>query len=178
MSAMADVCPPSAAAPADPRQVGREALSRHAWQEAFENLSRADREGQLSGADLESLALAAFFGAHAEGELAVKERAFKAHEAEGNALRAAYLATDIARGYGYAGKYSIASAWKRRAEQAIGLEGDTYAHGYLALIGSEAAAAAGDTDTALGLAERAVEIGERTADPDLKAYALTNLGLL
>ena len=142
---MTEASPPTADPAFDPLEAGRAALGRHAWQEAFENLSRADREGQLSGADLESLALAAFFGAHAEGELAVKERAFKAHEAEGNALRAAYLATDIARAYGYAGKYSIASAWKRRAEQAIGLEGETYAHGYLALIGSEAAGAAGDT---------------------------------
>lgn len=104
----------------DPLAAGRDALIRHAWQEAFERLTEADREGNLSGADLEALALAAFFGAHAEGELGVKERAFKAHEAEGNDVRAAYLAVDIARAYGYEGKYSIASAWQRRAERIIG----------------------------------------------------------
>jgi class 3 adenylate cyclase len=178
MPGMSEVMPPTAASAADPVQAGRNALARHAWREAFEQLSTADRDGQLSGSDLEALALASFFGAHADGELAVKERAFKAYEAEGNVLRAAYLAADIARAYGYAGKYSIASAWKRRAEQLIGLEGETYAHGYLALIGSEAAGAMGDPDTALALAERAVEIGTRAADADLKAYALTNLGSL
>lgn len=178
MPCMSEGMPPSTSAPASALDRGRDALSRHAWQEAFEQLSQADRGGQLSGADLESLALASFFGAHAAGELGVKERAFKAHEAEGNELRAAYLAVDIARAYGYAGKYSIASAWKRRAEQLIGTEGETYAHGYVALIGSEAAGAMGDVDAALSLAERAVEIGNRAADPDLKAYALTNLGAL
>ncbi|MBA2300904.1 MAG: hypothetical protein H0W22_09070 [Chloroflexi bacterium] len=175
---MTELSQPIPAAAADPLAVGRDALARHAWQEAFQQLTQADREGHLSGADLESLALAAFFGAHAAGELAVKERAFKAHEAEGNQLRAAYLAIDIARAYGYAGKYSIASAWQRRAEQLIGTEGETYAHGYLALIRSEAAGATGDVDAALSMAERAVEIGIRAADADLKAYALTNLGML
>jgi class 3 adenylate cyclase len=170
--------PSAAAAATDPVQVGRDAMVRHAWQEAFEQLSQADREGQLSGADLESLALAAFFAARADVELAVKERAFKVHEAEGNELRAAYLALDIAREYNYSGKHSIASAWTHRAERIIGAEGETYAHGYLALIRSEAAGATGDVDTALALAEQAVSIGTRAADADLTAYALTNLGAL
>ena len=178
MPAMSESTPPTSALTADPLLVGRDALARHAWQEAFEHLSQADRDGQLSGADLEGLALAAFFGAHAEGELGAKERAFEAYEAEGNELRAAYLALDIARTYGYEGKYSIASAWKRRAERLIGTEGETYAHGYLALIGSEAAGAMGDPDAALALAERAVEIGKAAADADLTAYGLTNLGAL
>jgi tetratricopeptide (TPR) repeat protein len=178
MPSMTDVKPPTFTPHTDPVRAGRDALARHAWLEAFEQLSQADREGDLSGADLEALALASFFGAHAEGELTAKERAFKAYEAEGNELRAAYLAIDVARSYGYAGKYSIASAWKRRAERLIGTEGATYAHGYLALIASEAAGAMGDPDQALALAERAVEIGKAADDADLTAYGLTNLGAL
>ena len=178
MPGMSEVMPPISAAVPDPVQVGRDALVRHAWQEAFEQLSQADRDGQLSGADLEALALAAFFTAQADIELGVKERAFKVHEAEGHELRAAYLALDIARTYGYAGKHSIASAWTRRAERIIGPEGETYAHGYLALIRSETAGATGDVDVALAQAERAVEIGNGAADADLKAYALSNLGSL
>ena len=177
MPGMSEVMPPTAAA-VDSVQLGREAMVRHAWLDAFEQLSQADREGQLSGADLEALALAAFFAGRPDVELEFKERAFKVHEAEGNELRAAYLALDIARAYGYAGKHSIASAWTRRAERILGPEGETYAHGYLALIRSEAAGATGDVDAALALAERAVNIGTRAADADLKAYALTNLGAL
>ncbi len=175
---MSEVTPPGAAPVADPLGMGRDALARHAWLEAFEHLSKADRDGQLSGADLEALALAAFFAARADVELEVKERAFRILEAEGNGLRAAYLALDVARNYGYAGKHSIASAWTRRAERIIGPDGDTYAHGYLALVRSEAAGATGDVDAALALAKRAVEIGTRAVDADLKAYALTNLGAL
>jgi tetratricopeptide (TPR) repeat protein len=178
MPGMSEAIPPISAAVADPLQMGRDALLRHTWPEAFELLSQADRENQLSAVDLEAFALAAFFAAHADVELEVKERAFKAHEAEGNQLRAAYLALDVARTYGFAGKHSIASAWTRRAEKIIGPDGETYAHGYLALIRSEGAAATGDMETALTLAERAVAIGNSAADADLKAYALTNLGAL
>ena len=88
------------------------------------------------------------------------------------------MALGIARRYGWAGKHSIASAWIRRAERIIGPEGETYAHGYLALVRSEAAAASGDLTGALALAEEAVSIGGHAADADLKAYALSNLGSL
>ena len=169
-----------AAEPASPDSLlaAREALARHAWQDAFELLSRADREGVLSGDDLEALAGAAFFTAHPDLEHEAKERAFKAHHAEGRKVRAAYVALDLARGYLYEGKASIGSAWTRRAERLLEGEGESYAHGYLALVRSEGARARGDVDGALELAEQAVRIGERTADPDLQAWSLTSLGSL
>ena len=178
MTRMPDAQPPTSIAAEDPVRAGRAALDRHAWQEAFDLLSQAERERPLSGADLEALASAAFFTAQADLELEIKERAFAVYEAEGNTLRAAYLALDVARFYGWAGKFSIASAWTHRAERLIGPEGDTYAHGYLALVRSEAARAIGDTEGALALAERAVAIGDKAANADLKAYSLSNLGAL
>ncbi len=179
MAAMSEATTPRTQSPGtDPLEAGRMALARHIWTEAFEQFSAADRDGQLSGADLESLSLAAFFAAHADVALDVMERAFKAHLAEGNDIRAAYVAIDVARTYGYQGKTSIAAAWGRRAAGIIGPDGETYAHGYLALGRSEGAAAAGDVDEALTLAELAVAIGSRAADADLKASALTNLGSL
>ena len=84
----------------------------------------------------------------------------------------------MAREYGYSGKISIASAWLRRAERILGADGETYAHGYLALLRSEVAAWTGDSESVLALAEQAVEIGTRAADADLKAHAQTNLGAL
>ena len=178
MPGMSEVKDPTPSTAPDRLLAGRDAVVRHAWTEAFEQFSEADRLGQLSGADLEALALAAFFAAHGEIEVDAKERAFKAYETEGNELRAAYLALDVAREYGYTGKLSIAAAWLRRAERILGADGETYAHGYLALLRSEIAAWTGDSEAALGLADRAVEIGTRAADADLKAHAQTNLGAL
>ncbi|MDQ3127045.1 MAG: helix-turn-helix transcriptional regulator [Chloroflexota bacterium] len=160
----------------DPVRAGRDAIARHEWVSAFDNLTLADHATGLSGDDLEAYALAAFFVAKAARSLDIRERAFKAHEAAGNSERAGYLAIDIARDYGYQGRHAIATAWLHRAERIIGPAGDTYPHGYLALVRSEAARAAGDIDTAVGLAERAVDIGRTSGDPDLRAYALSHLG--
>ena len=170
----APVEPPAA----DPLIAGREALGRHAWQEAFELLSRADDEGTLSGADLESLAEAAFFAARADLEIEIKERAFKAHLADDDQLRAAYMALELAREYGYAGKLSIASAWGRRGERLLEGKPESYVHGYLALSKSELASVAGNIDEALRFAEEAVQIGTREVNADLQAFALTNFGTL
>jgi class 3 adenylate cyclase len=162
----------------DDLRAGREALARHAWADAFERLSQADRTGTLSGADLESLALASWFTGRADHELEVKERSFKTHLAAGDQLRAAYVALDVAKTYGYQGKTSIASAWLQRGSRLLQGQDETYAHGYLALIRSAIAKAGGDIDAALSLAEQGVQIGLRTSNPDLNATALTALGTL
>jgi len=52
-------------ASADPLIAGREALGRHAWQEAFDFFLRADEDGTLTGSDLETFAEAAFFAGRA-----------------------------------------------------------------------------------------------------------------
>ena len=157
---------------------GRQALSRHRWEEAFALLTRADGEGNLSGEDLESLAEAAFFAARADLEIEIKERAFKAHQADGNELRAAYVALRLARDYWYRGKVSIASAWGRRGERLLEGKPESYAHGYLALGKSELASSIGNVDEALEFADQAVAIAGRAAQADLQAFALTNLGKL
>jgi class 3 adenylate cyclase len=159
-------------------RAAREALNRHAWDEAFELFSDADRGGDLSGADLESLAEAAWFTGHAGLATDAKERAFKAYPADGGQIRAAYLALDLAREYSYRKKHSIASAWMRRAERLLEGEAESYPHGYLALCRSEGARQAGEIDTALELADEAVQIGVRVGDADLQATALTALGSL
>jgi hypothetical protein len=64
---MTDVKPPTFTPHTDPLRAGREALARHAWLEAFEQLSQADRDGDLSaGADLEAVALASFRRPHSK----------------------------------------------------------------------------------------------------------------
>jgi class 3 adenylate cyclase len=163
---------------ADLLEDARDALGRHAWQEAFDLFSKADRELSLSGLDLEDLAQAAWFRAQGDVSIGAKERAFKAYLAEGNKIRAAYLALDLSREYSYKRQNSIASAWMRRGERLLEGEPESYSHGYLTLANSWIARATGDVATALELVKQAVEIGTRVGDPDLQAYALTALGTL
>jgi len=178
ITAMTESAPPAGSTSADPLLTGRAALAGHAWLEAFDLFSRADGDGSLSGADLESYAQAAFFARQAPLGLELKERAFKAHLAAEDQVRAAYLALDIAHDYGMTGKTSIASAWLRRGEKLLEGKPESYANAYLALDLSEAAAAAGNIDDALEQAERAVAIATSARHPDLQAAALTNFGSL
>ena len=178
IAGMTDPALPVETAPADALSSGRDALARHAWQDAFDLLSRADSEGTLAGADLESLAEAAFFSGHAARQFDINERAFKAHLVAGDEIRAAYLALELAHDYGYAGKLSIASAWGRRGERLLDGKPETYANGYLALRMSQRAVFTGEIEAALALAEQAVEIAGRMSHADLQAAALTNLGTL
>ena len=151
---MANGIVPPQAQPRDALREGRAALQRHAWTEAFDLLTRADEETPLSGNDLEALAEAAFFAARADVLADIRQRAFKAHFDAGDPLRAAYLALVLGREYGREGKTSIASAWIRRAERLLEPEPETYVHGYLALVRSEAARGAGGLDGGPALGER------------------------
>jgi tetratricopeptide (TPR) repeat protein len=154
-------------------RTGREAFARHAWREAFEQLTRADAVTALDGADLESLAIAAFFAGRADLRGEITERAFATYQRAGEVIRAAYVALEIAAGFVLRGKYSVASAWMRRAERLLDGQAETYAHGYLALMRSDLAKASGDISRALELTDEAVAIGERTGHQDLHAFALT-----
>ncbi len=162
----------------DPLVGARTASEQHRWAQAYEAFTAADAAQSLTGPDLERLAEAAFFVAQPDMQIAAKERAFKVYEAEGNTTRAAYLAINIAREYGYAGKGAIANVWVKRAERIIGVEGDTPVHGYLALVHSEGAHSAGDLERATQFAEQAIAISEGAIDPDLRAFALSNMGWL
>lgn len=154
----------------------RQASARHAWQEAFDAFMAADAESPLGGADLESLAEAAFFTANIDARERALERAVKAYTAAGNPVRAGGVALGIALDLQFQGRLSIASAWTSRAARLLDGEAEGYAHGYLALARSKAAQNAGRFEEALALAEDAVRIGASSTEPDLQAIALLTLG--
>lgn len=152
----------------------RDALSRHAWAEAFDLFTRADKETDLSGTDLLGLADASWFTAQADHAIEVWERAFQSFQSGGDKVRAAVVAFHLQTQYGYKGQSSIAAAWFRRGEKLIEGDPDSYAYGYWKL--GQASDASGDA--ALGLYDEAAEIGLRTKSPDLRALALSRGGLL
>jgi class 3 adenylate cyclase len=157
----------------DVLRASREAFARHAWQEAFELLSEADAAAILDGPDLESFAITAFFAGHADLRPGILERAFAAYQRAGDTIRAAYIAVELAMAYSLQGKVSISSAWTRRAAHLLAGQPESYAHGFLALVQSGVAKAAGEIPRAIQLADDAVGIGARTRNQDLQAVALT-----
>ncbi|HEY3427908.1 MAG TPA: hypothetical protein VGK83_04480, partial [Acidimicrobiia bacterium] len=154
----------------------RAALDRRDWNQAFDLFTQVEATIGLKPADLETLAGVAWFSGRGAESVEVTEKAFHAHVAERNNVRAAYLAFELAKQYGYRGKNSIAGAWLRKGEQLLRDEPEGYAHGYHELVLGYLAHARGEVDAAMALADRAVAIASGFGDADLRAEALTLLG--
>jgi class 3 adenylate cyclase len=155
-----------------------DSLQGHRWREAFDLLTKVDREERLAAADLEALAQAAWFTAQPDLAVEARERAFKAYFADGNRARAAKITFELSREYVSKQKFSIASAWAARGERLLEGEPGGFAHGYQALSKSLTAEHAGDVETAIKHAGQAVEIGTRFGDADLRAWGLLQQGRL
>jgi class 3 adenylate cyclase len=161
----------------DPLEAARDALDRHAWQEAFDRFREADARKPLSPQDLEAYGQAAWWHGSIENVIAARERAYRAYLDDGNENRAAYVALVLVRDHWNKLEPSIATGWLSRAERLLQGKAESVEHGYLFLTQNNVAMNDGDFDLAVELAGRAVDIGARFGDRDLQARALTNQGL-
>ena len=167
----------SATPPAgSPAALGAAALGRHAWQEAFEALSAADAAGQLSPAELDMLADAAWWTGRMPMALEVRERAYAAATRAGIIEAAVAAAIGLGRDNLLRNDIAVANAWLNRAGHLLDGVPENIGHGYLAACRAFAAALSGDAERSLADAAEALEIGERLGDRDLIAFAGSEKG--
>jgi class 3 adenylate cyclase len=157
-------------------EAGREALERHAWQEAYDILSEADRTGSLSGAGLELLAEAAYWSAHPEETIELLERAYGAYLAEGDRKSAAMGAFRVAEQYGMRFAMPQAQGWAATAVRLAEAEPDWPVHGWLTWIRGLLAWFDADYERAIEYYDRCIEFAARTGDRDLHAMSLHDKG--
>ena len=157
-------------------RAGREALARHAWNEAFALLTDADARGLLDTEDLELLAEAAYWAGKLDTSLTARERAYCAHLDAGNRRHAAYLAMLLARGHANKLALAVSAGWRAKAERLLADQPECVEHGHLALRQSNIVQGSGDLDRAYELAERAMTLGERFGDRDLWALGAHRVG--
>jgi class 3 adenylate cyclase len=161
----------------DSVSAGREALARHAWGEAFELLSEADRSRPLSPQDLEVLGEAAWWAGQADAMIQTRERAFSAYMEEGNQTRAAAVALKLASDYSHRLERAVAQGWLSRARRLLEKLPESAEHGYLERVeGVHIHEAGGDREEALRRARAALDIASRHGDRDLQAMALMDQG--
>jgi class 3 adenylate cyclase len=154
---------------------GREALKRHAWHEAFEQLRAADAAESLPPEDLELLGEAAVWVGRLDDAIAVRERAHAAYLALANPRRAGYLALLLGHDHFAKGKTSQGNGWIRRAEQHLASEQDSIEYGHLLRARGLLAK---DPDEALAHAVASHELATRLGDADLAALELLEQGRL
>src|SRR5262249_3551137 len=115
----------------DKLAAGREALRRHEWRAAFDQLSAADAAEPLPPEELERLAEAAQWIGRVDDAIALDERAHTAYAERGNARRAGMAALTLAHAHFAKGQRSLGGGWLRRAERALEAEQDSIEYGHL-----------------------------------------------
>src|SRR5512143_2852259 len=157
--------------------LGRDAVRRHAWREAFTSLSAADQQSPLEPTDLEALASAAQLLGR-DGESAdLWERAHHGFLGRGDVERAARCAFWLAFGLFEHGETARAGGWLARARRLLD-DGrrDCVELGYLLLPLARQQVAAGDIAAAYDSFARAAEIGDRFGDRDLTTLGRHGVG--
>ncbi|HXO58715.1 MAG TPA: hypothetical protein VN834_02850, partial [Candidatus Acidoferrum sp.] len=158
-------------------EAGREAISRHAWREAFELLTAADQGGGLTAADLEGLAEAAWWNGRVELCISARERAFALHLEAGEPRRAALVAMDLAKDHSGRKAAAVGAAWFSQAQRLLQDEPVGVEHGFLSRRKWVQAHNSGDYERALEFAQQTLEIGTRFGNRDLMALGLQDQGL-
>ena len=153
----------------DDLERARAAVRASHWEPAFEALTSLDAIEALGAADLEALGEAAWWLSHIPECIAARERSVAAHVADGQPRQAALVALRLFYTFSVRGDSAIATGWLRRAARLLEVEPEGAEHGQLWLAQARMARSRGDADDELANAQRAIELGERVADPDLVA---------
>ena len=156
---------------------GRGAYANRAWADAFEALSRANREKPLGPGDLELLAQSAYMLGLDDEYRGALEQAYHAVRDAGDAPRAARFAWWIGHNLLFQGQAAPARGWFARGQRLLEREDrEGVERGYLLIPTLIEHSAKGDFAAAHATAAEIAEIGERFGDPDLFAMALMEQG--
>ena len=153
----------------------REARSRYAWGEAFDLFAAADAVEPLGPDELDQMAECAWWIGKMRHCIALRERAHAAYLKDGNVLRAARVATDLADHHFDLMEPQSAAAWIQKAERLLEGEPESIEHGWLKVI--QGIMARGEDPAKLGsFSAEANAIAARFQDRDLFAISTATQG--
>jgi class 3 adenylate cyclase len=154
----------------------RTAAGRQAWRAAYGAYAAVDSD-DLTASDLESYGEAAWWSGQLEEAIALRERAYAAYSAEGDALGAARLGLTLSWDHEGRGAFAVAGGWLATAERLLRNVPEAPEHGMLLLTHAITKLfAEGDLDGAVGLLEETYEAAQRVGDRDGQMLALSMKG--
>ncbi|MGZ5353559.1 MAG: LuxR C-terminal-related transcriptional regulator [Actinomycetota bacterium] len=154
----------------------RAATEAAAWADAYAGFRAAD-PSELTARDLEGLADAAWWLSKLDESLDLRHKAYSAYVAAGDDRAAAAVAARLAVEHFIREEPSVGAGFLMRAQRHAEGFADEPEAGYLAMVQATVARHSGDLDRAVGLAERAIEVGRRHGVQDLVAMAIHTEGL-
>ncbi|CAN5311189.1 LuxR C-terminal-related transcriptional regulator [soil metagenome] len=155
----------------------RAAIGREAWAEAYEEFRTFD-PSRLTPQDLDSLANAAWWLSRTDESIAARQKAYAGYAAAGEDRPAAFAAGLLSMEHFLRGEPAVGGGWLRRAQRHLRDQQECVEHGFLAMLEANIAGVSGELDAAMGLAQRATEIGQRFGHRDLSAMAIHTEGLV
>ena len=160
----------------DSLDAARKAASEQMWREAYVSFGAAgDRE--LTAADLETYAEAAWWNGKLDEAIALRERAHTAFLAATDDLGAARIALNLAWDYEGRGSFAVSRGWLASAERLLGSLPESAEHARLLLMHALTALfVEGDLERAEELFEEAYALAKRIGDRDGQALALSGKG--
>ena len=161
----------------DALEAGRDAARRHAWAEAVETLTAADRERALAPDDLEVLGNAAWWAGQPDESTEALERAFAGYEAAGRTEQAAGAALGLAYQAFRRNMPAIGGGWQARAQRLLADLPDSPLHGWIGVFDIVDAISGGRFDEAVEIADRVIEAARKLGNTDAMYLATSFRGL-
>lgn len=156
----------------EPLVVARDAVKRHAWDEAREAFLAADREELLSPADLGLLADASWWSGHPDEGVDALERAYGGFLQSGDNISAAVAGSWLTYFAMRRGAIAVAAGWKSKAERLLEDEPESPAHAWLQFLRmAEAMYVAKDLDATISLGHRTLELARAHGATAIQAMA-------
>jgi class 3 adenylate cyclase len=155
----------------------REAVRRHAWEEAREAFTSAEDEKPLVPADLESLANSCWWSGSPEAAVDALERAYAGFVETGDNDEAARLGVFLGYLAFRRGAFAVGSGWMAKAERLLEDEPEGRGHAWLQLMRMQGELmAGGDAETAIANSDRAIELARKYGVEEIQAMALSFKG--
>jgi len=171
-----DQAAPSRVDESDPLRHARQAFDQNNWEAALSAFDKADRLGELSGADLERAAWCHLNLGCPDESISWLERAATAHSIAGDALGSARAAILLCQVHLEGRRATVASGWQQRAERLLDGHAPCREVAQFEWITGRLALVDGDAEGAMRHAEKALELARSIEDPDLEAVTLIYLG--
>ena len=154
---------------------GREAMRRHAWTEAYEALSRADRR-MLTGEGLQLLGSAAYWTGRPDGDRRGPREGVRRLHGPGRSRRGGDDGLRVAEQHGMRLEMSQAGGWATEAAQLAEENPAWPVHGWLMWMRGLLSWFQGDFEAAVGFYDQALDHAARSGDRDLHRMSLHDKG--
>jgi class 3 adenylate cyclase len=161
---------------ASPVDDARASAARGAWRDAYALYGEADGGG-LEPVDVETYGEAAWWSGKLDEAIALRERAYAAYTASGDALGAARMALLLSWDHEGRGAFAVSNGWLATAERLLDGVPEAPEHARLRLMHALSALfAEGDLERADALFDEAYALATRVGDRDVQSLALGGKG--